>query len=218
MNTHPQHRSITFPHGFRDFLQVSPGRRHRIGDYELEPARLDRFNRALHQLTREAPRLTLDQIATAGNRALARHADGSTPPFVLSRMETLSRLRAMIADAAWGSGIGIQQKVTVLVEYREDTADLLPDHLPVIGLLDDAVLVDVATQLLRDEIADYEDFCRFRRIAADYAGMTEAQTGLTRAHWLEAMQQARRHAGSFDPPTRDQPYIADPRASLFHIG
>lgn len=47
--------SVTFPHGFLDFLTVSPGRRHRIGDYELEPERLERFNRALRELSAERP-------------------------------------------------------------------------------------------------------------------------------------------------------------------
>ena len=69
-----QHESASFPHDFLDFLPVSPGRRHHIGSYALEPRRLETFNRALHALSPEAPALTLDQIATAGGRALARHA------------------------------------------------------------------------------------------------------------------------------------------------
>jgi hypothetical protein len=36
-----------FPHGFLDFLRRRDGRHHRVGDYELEPAGLERFNRAL---------------------------------------------------------------------------------------------------------------------------------------------------------------------------
>jgi hypothetical protein len=38
--------SVTFPHGFLDFLRISQGRRHLVGDYELEPQRLERFNLA----------------------------------------------------------------------------------------------------------------------------------------------------------------------------
>ena len=71
--------SVTFPHGFLDFLNVGPGRRHRVGQYELEPERLDNFNAALRGLSPEAPGITMDQIATAAQRALQRHVDGSTP-------------------------------------------------------------------------------------------------------------------------------------------
>lgn len=209
--------SVTFPHGFLDFLTVSQGRRHRIGDYELEPARLETFNRALHELSPEAPGLTLDQIATAGQRALLRHGDGGMPPFVQSRMGTLLRLEAMAADAAWHGSDECRRQVAVLQEYRRETEDLIPDGQPVVGLLDDALLVDIALQLLRGELGDYEDFSRFRKVAAEFAGMSEEATGLTRDHWIEAMIQARHSVGRLDQPVRDR-FAPDPRASLFHVG
>lgn len=210
----PSPGSITFPHGFLDFLRVSQGRRHTIGGYALEPDRLARFNQALRELSPDAPALTLDQMATAAARALERHADGATPPFVQSRMAALARLEGMAADAAWSASAELQRQVDVLLAYRRDGGDLIPDGEPVIGLLDDSVLVDVALQLVRGELADYEDFCRFRRVAAEFAGMAEADTGLTRAHWLEAMLQA--HDGPGGPVARDH-FVPDPRASLFHV-
>jgi hypothetical protein len=211
-----EHDGITFPHGFLDFLRISQGRRHRIGDYELEPSRLDRFNDALRALSPEAPKMTMDQIASAAERALARHHAGETPPFVESRMAALQRLEAMAEDEAWSASDELRRQVGVLHAYRDDESDLIPDDEPVVGLLDDAVLVDVALQLLRGELADYEDFCRFRTVAAEFAGLPEHQTGLTRAHWLEAMVQAHASIGNVDAAAQHH-YVGDPRASLFHI-
>jgi len=217
MNPPPQPRdSVTFPHGFLDFLHVSQGRRHTIGDYELEPARLDRFNHALRELSPDAPAMTLDQIASAAERAITRHRDGATPPFVQSRMAALARLEGLAADVAWSASAELKRQIGVLLEYRCDAGDLIPDDRPVIGLLDDAVLVDVALQLLRGELADYEDFCRFRRVAAEFAGMSEAETGLTREHWLEAMLQAHHSLTRVDVANAEH-YVPDPRASLFHV-
>jgi len=217
MNPPPQPRdSVTFPHGFLDFLHVSQGRRHTIGDYELEPARLDRFNHALRELSPDAPAMTLDQIASAAERAITRHRDGATPPFVQSRMAALARLEGLAADVAWSASAELKRQIGVLLEYRCDAGDLIPDDRPVIGLLDDAVLVDVALQLLRGELADYEDFCRFRRVAAEFAGMSEAETGLTREHWLEAMLQAHHSLTRVDVANEEH-YVPDPRASLFHV-
>jgi len=205
----------TFPRGFLDFLQVSRGRRHRVGTYEIERPRLERFNQALRQISPDAPNLTLDQIASAAQRALARHTDGSKPSFVVSRMAALARLEAMVADDSWSADEEVRRQVAVLQAYRRDEFDLIPDAEPVIGLLDDAVLVDVALQLLGSELADYEDFCRFRRVAAEFAGLPESGVALTRAHWLEAMLQAHSSLGR----QRGSPhrYAPDPRASLFHI-
>lgn len=216
MSTPRPHDSNSFPHGFLDFLNVSQGRRQRIGDYELEPARLQRFNDALHELSPEAPGISLDQIATAAERALACHADGGTPSFVQSRMAALARLETMTTDQAWDADGELQRQVAVLQQYRQEAGDLIPDEQPVVGLLDDAVLVDVALQLLRTELAEYEDFCRFRRVAAEFTGMGETDTGLTRGHWLEAMMQAHISLSSVDVPAKAR-YVPDPRAILFHV-
>jgi hypothetical protein len=208
--------SMTFPHGFLDFLKISQGRRHLVGDYELEPQRLERFNQALRDLSPEAPAMTLDQIASAAHRALQRHSGGGTPPFVQSRMDALQRLEALAGDGGFEPSPELCRQVRVLQAYRIDDMDLIPDHIAIVGLLDDAVLVDVALQLLHDELADYEDFCRFRKVAAEFAGIDEGETGLTRGQWLEAIQQAQASLAKVGAKPRR--FVPDPRASLFHIG
>jgi uncharacterized membrane protein YkvA (DUF1232 family) len=131
-------------------------------------------------------------------------------------MAALARLEVMAADSAWSASAELKRQIGVVQAYRQETGDLIPDHTPVVGLLDDAVLVDVALQLLRCELADYEDFCRFRQVAAQFAGMSESETGLTREHWLEAMLQAHNSLGKVDA-AKQVHYVPDPRASLFHI-
>jgi len=71
-------------------------------------------------------------------------------------------------------------------------------------------------QALQGELADYEDFCHFRRIAADFAKVEIAETALTRDQWKEALEQANlaHRAWGGSPRARFAP---DPRASLFHI-
>ena len=64
--------NITYPKGFLDFLTLTPTRGHAIGDYVLKGEGLDCFNAALAALSPESPTLTLDQFATAAQRALDR--------------------------------------------------------------------------------------------------------------------------------------------------
>jgi hypothetical protein len=208
--------SLTYPQGFLDFLTASAGAGQRVGGYQLQHAGLQRFNRALHAISPQSPALTLEQMASAAQRALDRYPDGGTPAFVTSRLDSLVRLESMVADPDWLAGRELHDGLDVLRRYLADEGDLIPDRLPVIGRLDDAVLVDVALQYLGGELADYEDVCRFRRSAADCAGMAVADTGLGRQPWLEALQQAQRGRGhGYDQPRRR--YIPDPRASLFHV-
>ena len=47
---------------------------------------------------------------------------------------------------------------------------MIPDRLPGIGYLDDAIMVELICQELRHEIKAYEDFCEFRKSKARGAG------------------------------------------------
>ena len=40
---------------------------------------------------------------------------------------------------------------------------MIPDRLPGIGYLDDAIMVELIAQELKHEIKAYEDFCDFRK-------------------------------------------------------
>jgi hypothetical protein len=215
VNASPLLDSRTYPRGFLDFLTLTPKRGHRIGDYEMQPAGLDRFNAALRALSPESPSLTLDQVATAAQRALDRYPDGGQPAFVGSRLAALARLEALADDPGWGADDELRGHVRTIHAYLSDPQPLIPSDLPVVGRLDDAVLVDVALQLLREELAEYEDFCRFRQVAADFADIPVVETGLGRREWLEALQAHRA------PPRRQgvrgRRFVPDPRATLFHI-
>ena len=207
--------STTFPHGFLDFLTHSQDRRHTLDEYEIEPGRLQHFNGVLKQISVDAPALTMDQIVTAARRVLSRYRPGQRPAFVESRLQALLRLEEMAANPGWQMAEADRQRVALLREYVDEPQGLLPDALPVVGQLDDAVLIDMTLQMLRDELADYEDYCRFCQVAAEFASVSVTEVALTRAHWREALQQAYNSKNSWrSAQTR---YAPDPRASLFHI-
>lgn len=214
MKPAPTTDNISFPHGFLDFLSQSPGRRHQIGDCDLSAERLAHFNAALRRISADAPPLTMDQIATAARRVLSRNHDGQRPAFVESRLQALLRLEEMAANRNWQLPAEDCERIAVLRAYVNEPEGLLPDRYPVIGQLDDAVLIDLCLQLLHDELADYEDYCRFCQVAADFAGTEVSEVGLTREHWLEALRQA---YDEQPPRASARLYVPDPRSSLFHI-
>lgn len=206
----------TYPKGFLDFLTLTPQRGHRVGDYTLQEAGLACFNAALAALSPQSPRLTLDQFATAAQRAIDKYPDGRQPAFVGSRLAALERLGGLATDAGWDVPPELPGRLAVVQDYLSHPDRLVPDRVAVVGRLDVAVLVDVLLQLQREDLADYEDFCRFRKVAADYAGIPVEDTGLTRAQWLEARVQANESATRRYGRTRAR-YVPDPRASLFHV-
>lgn len=212
----PLNTNLTYPKGFLDFLTLTPLRGHRVAGHDLSVAGLAAFNAALAALSPESPKLTLDQFATAAQRALDRYPDGGQPAFVSSRLASLERLRALAGDTGWDAPPDLSRCLRVVDGYRDTPDRLLPEETPVVGQLALAVLVDVLVQLVREDLADYEDFCRFRQVAADYARLPVEETGLTRAQWLEALQQASEAPARRYGRARVR-YAPDPRASLFHI-
>lgn len=214
MQTATVSSAIAFPHGFLDFLTRSPGRRHTIEDCEIRADRLEHFNAALRAISAEAPPLSMDQIATAGRRVLSRYRTGQRPAFVESRLRALSRLEDMAVDADWQLPAEHRDRIALLRAYVNEPEGLLPDLFPVIGQLDDAALIDLCLQVLHAELADYEAYCRFLQVDADFAATQVSELHLTREHRLEALRKA------YDQQPRRtsaRVYVPDPRVSLFHI-
>ncbi|WP_295364715.1 hypothetical protein [Arenimonas sp.] len=212
----PLNTNLTYPKGFLDFLTLTPLRGHRVAGHDLAGTCLAAFNATLAALSPESPTLTLDQFATAAQRALDRYPGGGQPAFVTSRLASLQRLEALVADPGWDAPPDLVRRLEAIETYRTGPDRMLPADTPVVGQLDLAVLVDVLLQLEREGLAEYEDFCRFRQVAADYARLPVEGTGLTRAHWIEALQQASESPARRYGRARVR-YAPDPRASLFHV-
>ena len=215
MNAIPEGGNLTYPHGFLDFLALNPKHDQEVGGHRLEPAGLERLNAALRALSPESPHLTLAQVATAGQRALDRYPDGGRTAFVTARLRTLALLEAMCADPLWDTDQAVPERIAAIHSYRDGDCRLLPDAWPVLGGIDVAVLVDVAAQLMAGELTDYEDYCRFRQVSADFAGIPASETGIGRQQWLQALSQATPRPRRFQARPG---YAPDPRATLFRIG
>ena len=85
------------------------------------------------------------------------------PDFVTARLEKLELLLAMMNDADWELDEQERSPVLSALAYLCDPEDIIPDNIPGIGLLDDAVMIELAFRELRHEIDAYEDFCRYRK-------------------------------------------------------
>ena len=70
---------------------------------------------------------------------------------------------AMMRDDDWELDEQERNPVLSALAYLCDPEDIIPDNIPGIGLLDDAVMIELAFRELRHEIDAYEDFCRYRK-------------------------------------------------------
>lgn len=174
-----------------------------IESIEIREDDVQRFNALARSLNEEMPALTADQLAGVARRVLRTAIAGGDSPFIRSRMRRAAEMRAMALDSAWPLEATVAKRVADLLEYVDDPQGLIRDDVPHVGLLDDALLVDIAMDNLRDELDDYADFCRYGHAEAARRGVAVAAAAIDRAQWqvarddeLRLEQQLRRVRGS----------------------
>ena len=165
---------------------IGPSRRHRIDGFHLTNASVDRFNTLLANLGRRGAPLDCDRLATAA-RELRDHAAGSSEPAcILQRMKRLQAAASMVEDAQWEPANDAGNLASLIVQYANGRFQLLPNYLPTIGHLDDAIAVEAAWPSIRAEVADFLDYCRVRSLEAGLRGREPGAFGFTRSDWEEA--------------------------------
>ena len=102
----------------------------------------------------------------------------------------------MLEDEAWALPQLERAEVLKLLAYFSDPEDLIPDDVAVIGLLDDAIMLELLLREIRHVVAAYDDFRRAREdlgAASDEAGrISRARDLARRRDQLQARMRRRR--------------------------
>lgn len=167
---------------------IGPGRRHCIDNFHLTAASVDRFNSLLARLGRRSAPLDCDRLATAA-RELRDHTVGAAEPAcIVQRMNRLEAAARMLDDTQWEPIDDAGNVAALMVHYVNGRYQLLPNSLPTVGHLDDAIAVEAAWPSLQREVAAFLDYCRVRSLEASLRGRDTATFGFTRSDWEEARQ------------------------------
>jgi uncharacterized membrane protein YkvA (DUF1232 family) len=101
-------------------------------------------------------------VIRGATRLVKEALETEIPQFVRDRIGKLGQLIAMLEDREWRLEGKDRERVLNVLAYFVDPDDLIPDRVPGIGYLDDAIMVELVVQELRHEIEAYQDFCEFR--------------------------------------------------------
>jgi len=160
-----------------------PGRRRHIGDYLLDSARLECFNQLLTQLDQQRQALDPDQIASAARQLVDRPGPGNMPSCIQQRMRRAAAIDLMSVDQGWTPANDAIGPAGLVIDYVRSSYKLIPDALPQIGRLDDAIVIDAAWPLLVEEVRCYLDYCRVRQIEAALRNCRSQEFGFGREDW-----------------------------------
>ncbi len=161
-----------------------------ITSLELHDDKLRRFNDLVQRVAPGKPAYNADQIAGAARRVLRASMKGQESAFIKVRMRRAGEIRAALEDVQWDIPAKLLGPMRDIVAYIDnDRLALIANTVPIVGLLDDAILIDAAMDTLRGELDDYADFCRYRIGEAASLGVTPAQIRIARQRWYDDRQQ-----------------------------
>ena len=125
-------------------------------------------------------------IVGAARELLETNSSVELPDFITTRLKQLGTMIDMVEDAGFGLPDADRDNVLAALAYFASPDDILPDDLPVLGFLDDAIMIELCVRELQHEIEAYRDFRHWRDNEASRRGESKAGLMLNRVEWAEA--------------------------------
>jgi hypothetical protein len=176
--------------------------------FDLDESDLQHFRLIMRSARRAAVTLRPEKIVADAREQLAKIGESGAPPFVTERLHKLRLMIEMLTDTDWRLPYADAQRVLNALAYFTEPEDIIPDHVPGLGFLDDAIMIELVVRELRHELDAYLDFRDFRlELAADEKGKRRK----SREKWLarrrrelQERMRRRREAGGDGAPGRPE--------------
>ena len=147
--------------------------------FTLSEQDLDYFRQQLLVAQKRASDATESEIIERARQVLAGLDKKQIPDFLLERLDSLDATIRMLGDQQWPLEAQERTDIVSALAYLYEPEDTIADDVPTLGLLDDAIVVELVLRELRHELQAYSEFCVFRA-AAEELGSDE----VTRDQWL----------------------------------
>jgi uncharacterized membrane protein YkvA (DUF1232 family) len=155
--------------------------------FELSDSDLEHFRSMAESAGKAVAGADLDRDAIAqAARDVFHAADGTEnlPEFIADRLAKLAVLVDMVTDVEWQLPDEETERVYSAMAYFANPDDLIPDRIPGIGFLDDAIMMELIVENLADEIQAYQEFCDFRTAEKQRRENQGLPTEVGKEDWL----------------------------------
>lgn len=105
---------------------------------------------------------SMAEVEKAAHKIVDVAINSELPDFIAERLLQLKVLLDMMRDEEWQLDDHEKTQIMTALAYFADPIDLIPDHIPGIGFLDDAMFVEIVIRELKSDLECYAEFCEFR--------------------------------------------------------
>jgi uncharacterized membrane protein YkvA (DUF1232 family) len=152
--------------------------------FTLQDSDLEYFRDVMRKAKSGVTNLDEQEILTQV-KALSSEVKTGVPEFVVERVNKLDTLVNMIEDAEWQIPDEERKDVISALAYFSDPTDLIPDHIPALGFLDDAIMIELVVSDLRENIEAFTEFCDYR----EREKTRRDPATITSGDWLDAKRK-----------------------------
>lgn len=132
--------------------------------FTLDPSDAAHFRKLFREAKRGAADEDTETVVAEVKSLIGRvrGSDRKVPHFVEDAISTLEDLIEMLQDEDYALPKSVRTRVLAALAYFANPEDLIPDQIPGLGFLDDAIMVKFVEDELRYELWAYRKFRKFR--------------------------------------------------------
>jgi uncharacterized membrane protein YkvA (DUF1232 family) len=131
--------------------------------FNLDDADLAYFRAILRAAKQNAESVERSKIEQGVRKLIEDvRAAKRAPTFVVEAVQTLEDLLGVLDDADYAAPAPVHRTVLAALAYFGDPKDVIPDDIPMVGFLDDAIMIKLVEEELKHELWGYRKFCKFR--------------------------------------------------------
>lgn len=150
---------------------------------ELSDSDLSHFRELMNTAVEKAKKLSEADVVAKASALCVEMENAKVPDFVSQRLGSLKSLIGALSDPEWQLPEEERTEILTSLAYFCEPHDLVPDNIPGLGYLDDAIMIELVLQDMSLDLEAYESFCSFRRTEENRRG---ADAGVNRESWLAA--------------------------------
>ncbi|GAA5076682.1 hypothetical protein [Lysobacter panacisoli] len=146
-----------------DHLYSGMQARESADEIPLSRVAVVQFDQLLHEIHADAPRVDIDRLQQLCSWLLTLPTQDAHD-VIDSRLARVQEVRTMLADPDWDIDEAVRARIAKLLAYIDREDDVIADRTPLLGQLDDVLLIELAWPAFADEAEDYRDYCAYRQL------------------------------------------------------